>query len=208
MCISFSTRNSLVSSPIRTIDGSNVLAQVTRLSRTLSIVPSPRHQSHTFSNANENPKYCGWTLKRATPRAPEYAPTPTPNDRPRFAFCYLLTTQSFQVRFGRWRVQSTRTIRGFPEHSRSSKARRCLNQSRKPTRIANRSCGWTLPRAVEPIGERDRAVHRVHRLAQVVRERREAVRQSRHLTHSEHGLWRLSNPTGSGRQREKERERA
>ena len=39
-----------VSSPIRTLDSSNDEAQVTWLSRTLSIVPSPRHQSQPVSN--------------------------------------------------------------------------------------------------------------------------------------------------------------
>ena len=45
--------------------------------------------------------------------------TCTPRQK-RFAFRYLLVTRSFSVRIGRSRVQTTRTVRSFPEHSRSS----------------------------------------------------------------------------------------
>ena len=51
----------------------------------------------------------------------ERATAPPPNDRPRFAL-WSLTRNSVvsSIRFGTWRVQTTRTIRGCSDHVRSS----------------------------------------------------------------------------------------
>ena len=65
-----------------------------------------------------------------------FALTPAPNDRPRFAFRYLLVTRSFPVRFGR--CQTTHTVREFPEHSRSSSPSHQSQPLQKTNGILNR----------------------------------------------------------------------
>ena len=73
---------------------------------------SPTH-SHTPVRRIPNRR------RRVAPARPWSAPTP-PNDSSDLHFRYLLITQSFQVRFGRSMVQTTRTVRGSSEHSPSS----------------------------------------------------------------------------------------
>ena len=58
---------------------------------------------------------------------------PAPQLRYRFAFrCRLGQSVLSSIRFGRSIVPMTRTVRGFPKHSPSSKARDRLNRSRTP----------------------------------------------------------------------------
>ena len=76
--------------------------------------PCSAQTSKPHSNANARSAQAdGVQIPRESAPQPQY----------RFAFRSVLVTRSFPVRFGLGRVPTTRTVRGSPEHSRSSKAR-------------------------------------------------------------------------------------
>ena len=151
ICISFSGTTGNVSFvSIRTLDSSNVTrARVSvALSRTLSIVTKPRHQSHSLSHTKRRIAQSG-TVRRCREQHQELLRNDvveTPQQRGLPPHTGTLGRSPLS-QFGRSIVSTNRTSCGVPKHAPSSpNTRRLFTQSPTRTRILNENCRGTAKR--------------------------------------------------------------